>query len=228
MEMRTVHDPYRSKKLKRIVVNGNIVLPFNELSDCIKSFYSSTSGDSAKNLQGRIASHYFVVGETTFQGVLNSMVMHRQRQVRFNNAAPLRPVDASDIMARHQVDIVDLRTIAVTTRSIKYQYAFSVLDVFSRFLWLRPLSDKNAESVTLELYKIYLDIAPPPPPPRIVQIDQGGEFKGAFQQLCKLLKTILIHSSSNHPQSQGKDERSHRAWKEKVGLDLFALKKKKQ
>ena len=224
MEKRTVHDPYRGKKLQRIVVNGKIVLPSNELSDCIKSFYSSTSGDGAKKLQDRIASHYFGVGETTIQGVLNSMDMHRQRQVRFNNAAPLRPVDASNIMERHQVDIVDLRTIAVTIRSIKYQYVLSVLDVFSRFLWLRPLPDKTAETVALELYKIYLEFGPP----RIVQTDQGGEFKGAFQRLCKLLKTKLIHSSSNHPQSQGKDERSHRTWKEKIRLDLFALKKNKQ
>ena len=59
LELRTGHDPYRGKKTKRIVVNGKIVLPANELSDCIKSFYRSTSGDGAKKLQDRIATHYF-------------------------------------------------------------------------------------------------------------------------------------------------------------------------
>ena len=49
LELGTVHDPYRCKKTKRIVVNGKIVLPANELSDCIKSFYRSTSGDDERN-----------------------------------------------------------------------------------------------------------------------------------------------------------------------------------
>ena len=74
------------------------------------------------------------------------MDMHRQRHIRFSNAAPMRPVDARKVMERHQVDIVDLRTIAMTIRGIRYQYVFSVLDVFNRFLWLRPLADKSAET----------------------------------------------------------------------------------
>ena len=71
----------------------------------------------------------------------------------------MRPNDARNVMERHKVDIVDLRTISVTIRGIRYQYVLSVLDMFSRFLWLRPLADKSAETVALELYKYILILA---------------------------------------------------------------------
>ena len=104
------------------------------------------------------------------------MDMHRQRHVRFSIVAPMRPVDARNVMERHQVDKIDLRTIAVTIRGIRYRYVLSVLDVFSRFLWLRPLTDKSAEMVALELYKVYLEFGPP----KIVQTDQKG-IQRSFQ-----------------------------------------------
>ena len=57
--------------------------------------------------------------------------------------------------------------------------------------------------------------------PRILQSDQGTEFKGVVAQLCKQHNIKLIHSSSHHPQSQGKIERFYGTWKEKIRFDLL-------
>ena len=54
-----------------------------------------------------------------------------------------------------------------------------------------------------------------------VQTDQGNEFKGEFKRLCEELNIQLITSSPHHPQSQGKDERSHHTWKSKIKYDYL-------
>ena len=61
-------------------------------------------------------------------------------------------------------------------------------------------------------------------PPKRVQSDNGGEFLGAtttfFQKLC----IKHIRGRPYHPQSQGKCERSHGTWKDKLRFDLLQEK----
>ncbi|CAG2207210.1 unnamed protein product [Mytilus edulis] len=57
------------------------------------------------------------------------------------------------------------------------------MDVFTRFVWLRPLSDKSSEKVAAKLREIYAEFGNP----KILQSDQGSEFKGVV--------TRLFHSS---------------------------------
>ncbi|KAJ8300419.1 hypothetical protein KUTeg_021938 [Tegillarca granosa] len=123
-------------------------------------------------------------------------------------------------MERHQVDLVDLSSISVTLENVSYRNVLSVKDVFSRFLWLRAIPNKNSDTVANELYKIYIKFRQP----KILQSDQGSEFKGSVIKLCSELNTKLIYSSSGHPQSQGKSERSHRTWKEKLQRDILLTK----
>ena len=75
-----------------------------------------------------------------------------------------------------------------------------MLDVFSRFLFLRPLTSKYAAEVASTLLQLFSDVGPP----KIVQSDQGGEFKGVVHYLMKSLGVHIIHSRPYHPQSQGK------------------------
>ena len=43
----------------------------------------------------------------------------------------------------------------VTANGISYRYVLSVMDVFSRFVWLRDLSDKCSKAIASELKSIY-------------------------------------------------------------------------
>ncbi len=54
-----------------------------------------------------------------------------------------------------------------------YRYVLIVIDVLSRFVWLRPLTNKSSRDVAKELESIYMEHGAP----RIVQSDQVGEFK---------------------------------------------------
>ena len=76
------------------------------------------------------------------------------------------------------------------------------MDVFSRFIWLRPLKSKQG--------------------------DQGSQFKEDVKRLCRKMQVKMIHSRPYHPQSQGKVrvERSHHALRSKMEYDLLKMGKK--
>ena len=49
------------------------------------------------------------------------------------------------------------------------RYVLLVIDVFSRFLWLRPLESKSSQVIANELVCIYMEYGSP----EIIQCDQG-------------------------------------------------------
>ena len=65
-----------------------------------------------------------------------------------------------------------------------------------------------------------LDIYNEHGPPEILQSDQGREFEGVVKAICEALNVRIINSAAYSPQTQGKDERSHRTWKEKIKFDI--------
>ena len=87
-----------------------------------------------------------------------------------------------------------------------------MIDVFSRYTWLRPITKKPAKIVT-EKVKTIFDVFGCP---AIGHCDNGGEFLGDFLKYLKEKRISVIQSSPNHPQSPGKVERMHGTPKLKV------------
>ena len=123
-------------------------------------------------------------------------------------------------MERHQIDLVDMKDEAVEFQGDVYRYILTVQDIFSRFMWMRPLQRKKSKAVSEELEKIYREHGPP----KILQCDNGGEFKGNTRHVCKKIGIKIINSRAYHPQSQGKVERSHRTLREKIRYDILQEK----
>lgn len=102
-----------------------------------------------------------------------------------------------------------------------FRYILTVQDIFSRYIWLRPLTGKESKQVAKELQELYCEVGPP----KVLQCDNGGEFKKAVEHLCRKLEVKIIRSSPYHPQSQGKVERSHRTLRKKIMYDLGHMSK---
>ena len=86
-----------------------------------------------------------------------------------------------------------------TVGSETFSYILVLLDVFSRFIFLRPMKLKSFSEVASILLHIFSDTGPP----KRLQCDQGSKFKGAVQQLMEIMDVQIIHSPY-YPQSQGK------------------------
>ena len=98
----------------------------------------------------------------------------------------------------------------------KYRYVLSILNVFSRYHWLAPLTSKHTAKAVIELKKIY-DVHGTP---ENLQSERGKEFYEAVKTFCERKKIKMTKSWAYHLQSQGKVERCHRTLRKKINYDL--------
>lgn len=107
-------------------------------------------------------------------------------------------------------------------KKLSYRYILTVIDVFSRYMWLKPLKRNSSFEIAKHLYKIYCEHGPP----KVLQHDQGTEFKGAVKILMRSLQVKIIESSPYHHQSLAKIERTHRWLRKKIMYGLVKFQRK--
>ena len=73
----------------------------------------------------------------------------------FSNKPPLTPVVTDSVQSTHQIDLVSLEFIPILREGKVYDHVLSVLDVFSRYLQLRPMAGKQSRDVVIHLKEIY-------------------------------------------------------------------------
>ena len=182
--------------------------------------YGRVKGSGAAKLVYSLQQNFAGLSRAKVQGILNTDRQHYKRNAKFCNQGRLKPIRAREVQTRHQIDLMDMGQKGVVKRNgVSYRYVLSVMDVFSRFVWLRPVSKKSSRNIADSLQSIYLEHGPP----RVIQCDQGGEFKGTVIEICRELQIKVILSSPYHPQSQGKVERSHRALRSKIAYEFFRM-----
>ena len=217
--MKEIHDPIVGELKKRLVEKPTncIVLKKSKVSQIVDRAYRQTKGEGAVKLSKQMSESYYGLSRRIIQRNLNSMKQQQKVRPLFQNKSPLRPIRASKVQERHQVDLVSMAGMPATIDGNTYKYIMCIIDIFSRFLFLRPFQTKETSEVAEHL----LDICIEHGPPEILQSDQGPEFKGVVRTVCEMLNVRTIKSSAYSPQTKGKDECSHRTWKEKMKFDLI-------
>jgi hypothetical protein len=96
-----------------------------------------------------------------------------------------------------------------------YKALLVCIDVFTGFVFLRPLRDTTAETVTRKLWKIFCTIGFP----KILQSDNGSEFvNDILRSLVKITGIEHRFISAYNPRADGKVERS-------IGTCMMIIKK---
>ena len=95
-----------------------------------------------------------------------------------------------------------------------HTYIFSIVDIFSGFLWTRKLLNRTAQTIMNNLNNIvatnYLNEGNGTYP-RLLQSDNGGKFSNALMTaFCNNNNIQQILSSSHHPFANGKVEIKNR------------------
>ena len=197
----TVLNPLTGRMEERVLVNRDkILLKTNEVDTCIKQYYKKHKGAGARKLYCSIIEKFAGVSEKGIQDYINNHPKAQRLNPEFKNKSDLNPVKSSCVLNQVQIDLVDMSKYPVPTEGTHYRYILVVLDVFSRFLFLRPITSKSSSLVASVLLQLFSDIGPP----LRIQSDQGTEFKGVVHTLMTSLGVHIIHSTPYHPQSQGK------------------------
>lgn len=200
-----VENPVTKIKESRILFKNEqdscvIVLRTEEKQECIAFFYDRAKGESARKIKTRIDVVFTGISEDEIQRYINSSRLNQKIKGTFDNKPPLHPVRSGSAWNQFQIDLMSMADKPADVEGKQFKWILSCIDVFSRYLILRPLCSKEAATVAEELLQIFADLGTPVR----IQCDRGSEFRGSVNKVAKKLNVKIIRSSARHPQSQGK------------------------
>ena len=137
---------------------------------------------------------------------VNAYTLHRRVVTRF----PRRKVITSGVDKQWQADLMDMR--AISRENDGFKYVLAVIDVFSRYAFVRATRTKECVEIAGAFENI---IKKSKRKPVKLQTDSGKEFVGAPFQ-CMLKKQNIIHFSTEQDVKAQIVERFNRTFKEMV------------
>ena len=87
----------------------------------------------------------------TRQRILQQIYEKREKQVLkpiLTNEDPQKTIVVRSPMERHQIDLINMSAYASEIGGKVYKYILSIIDIFTRFLWLIPFENAQSASVT--------------------------------------------------------------------------------
>jgi len=130
---------------------------------------------------------------------LNRDMVHQTHQC-IQRLKAQKPVIAMSKLDRLEVDLIDMSDWAGSNNSRRN--AVSIIDCFSKYAWLLPITQKKAEKV-LEVLGPFLKEHTP----KVLQSDNSGEFSNAsMKELLDNLHIKHITSLLYKPSSNGQVE----------------------
>lgn len=122
--------------------------------------------------------------------------------------APAQSVFAARPSDHYQIDLAQF-----PVSRDGYHYCLVLVDVFSGFVMLEPITDKEASTVARALWKICCLIGIP----RVLQSDNGSEFSNKIiNSLCRLTGIPRRFIAPYNPRADGKVERTIKTVKQIV------------
>ena len=120
----------------------------SEVNRVVADEFQRTEGSGARKIVCSLKENFVGLSKNRVQDILDRDKLHYRRNAIFLNKAILKPMRARDVQVRHQVDLMDFgKRGRVEFKRTVYRYALSVMDVFSRFIWLRPLLSKTSKAL---------------------------------------------------------------------------------
>ena len=140
-----------------VYINGAIRI-YPRLSNqeaILGHFYVTYKGEGARKLLKRIQETYAGITREAVQNYINRNIKHCIQNPAFTNKPPLQPVVEHTVNNKHQIDLVTFEKNPQVVNGVLYKYVLSVIDVFSRYLFLRPTSSKEPPEIKDLLLNIY-------------------------------------------------------------------------
>ena len=122
----------------------------------IDFFYKTYKGEGARKLHKRILMSYAGIVRNKLQTFLNENPEHCRKKTIFRNKPPLQPVVSHTPNSRHQINLVCFEKDPQVRDGNVYMYVLSVLDVFSRYVFLRPATSKEPKEIKVSTFFLKL------------------------------------------------------------------------
>lgn len=153
--------------------DGKEVLKSGKLKAAVLNEFKIAKGSGARAINYKLKGRFAGTGEKRVLKILQDSKSQQKINPKFRNKPDLKPVVSNFIFERIQIDLIDMRREKVRVDEREYRYILSVIDVFSRYVFLKPLERKTSKLVAKELKKIFSEQGYP----KVVQTDKDSEFK---------------------------------------------------
>ena len=159
---------------------------------------------------------------------LKSLEVFQTHKMPRKNPKLFNTITAPDRLYNVQIDLMDVIDInPVVNRKVRY--LFNIIDVYSRYVWTYPLTNKRA-TTTAEIFAKWLKLVKKKygKIPQSVNSDDGNEFRGTFNTVLKNNNIEhYVFASNIHHNAQGIIERFHRTLRNIIQryLDVYNTKK---
>ena len=187
-----------------------LLMDEREMSDALSKEYRAWGTGKGQNVFYKFMQAKYLgltrAATTDFLKGQAQYVLSRKAPHRVN-----RPIVAYEKNELWAIDLIDMwhdddntvvrKTVGRVQFKTSYRYIMTVIDVFSRRIWLETTPFKQTEQFTAPAFAKILDRAATQP--RHLMMDQGAEFKGAFVALLKRKGIKARRVRSHTPQANG-------------------------
>ena len=202
------HSRIAKSKRTKSLAHYQLALPKSLIPTVLKLYHDSALGahGGIHDTIDKIQEHYYILQLATIVSDYVKSCPECQRtkvtRVQTKNAITAHPT-LSCPFSVWQIDLYG--PIPVTSRG--YSYSFTAVDMFSKFLYAKPLLNKDAMSVSEVLFDMFTTFGVCD----TLISDQGSEFTARVtKELCSLLQIPQPFSMSFVHHTLGACERTHR------------------
>lgn len=220
--LRLHRQPFQLDVNDHLVLHGKRAARVSDVKKMIARAVRETKAAGARKLKLALNDDVHGISERRVRQFYDTSKVYSRLNARFTNKVNLQPILSDAPLKRLQLDLIDLKALRVKYNGESYRYVLTLIDVFSRYSWLRPLKTKESREIASILQHIFNEHGQPV----VLQSDNGKEFKGAVKTLAQKLGIKCINSRPYRPQTQGKVERSHRSLRKKIAFDFLTMSSK--
>ncbi|KFY03974.1 hypothetical protein V490_00036 [Pseudogymnoascus sp. VKM F-3557] len=199
------HKLYRQSDVRHL--QPRYVVPKAEVFDIIAQEHLKLLHAGRNKVWPTIEQQYYGIKREDVEFILKrckNCTLNRPNTTK----APLVPIISRRAWERVQIDLIDMRH----EPSGQYKWILHIKDHFSKYTQLYPLKSKHAEPIAdcfAQFIAAFL-------PPKIMQADNGKEFKGALLILLRKYGIQVVNGAPRSPQTQGLVEQAKRVVENKL------------
>ena len=94
---------------KNLLHDGKLVVRKSAVQNIVKHKFKETKGAGARAVAYSLKSKYTSVSETNVRRVLTKHHKHGEINAKFTNKPPIKPIHASNVFERVQIDLVKMK-----------------------------------------------------------------------------------------------------------------------
>ena len=187
----------RDNKLVYEPQNLEYVRP-RDRREVMESLYDQveSAGKGQNNWYRYITTKYLGITKRVAQSFLKTREDYQLTRVPTRGVT--KPMIATHPFQIFAIDLVDCNQYVGVRENKRYRYIMSIMDLFSGYVWFKPLKKKEPEDV-LMAFEAVIGESNDQIPTRVVS-DNGTEFKGVFEEFLKNNRIKHVFTKSYTPE----------------------------